>query len=218
MKEFDAFAGYPEPKEPRIVGPHLRTIHNRLAACDRGREFYDGDRSNGYGGMRDDGRWKPIAAHIRDAYNLNTSKVLQVNAHKGFLLRELFNIGMRVYGTETSYYAIDNAVVRLTKASPTRLPYGSGEMDFCIGASCVYALNLPDAVQCLREIQRVSNGRAWITLAAAETPEELMMLRYWMLLGTTILTKADWIEVMQYAGYEGDYRFDTAQSMNLVMA
>ena len=219
MREFDAFAGYPEPKEPRIVGPRIRTIHNRIAASYRDKEFYDGDRRNGYGGMVDDGRWKPIAEHIRDSYHLNTSRVLQVNAHKGFLLKELYNVGMRTFGTETSDYAIRNSTERLTKAQPTALPYEDGQMDFVIGASCVYSLNLPDAIQCLKEIQRVSNGRAWVTLAAMEDERDfdgLRLLRYWFLLGTTILTKVDWIAVMEHAGYTGDYRFDTAKSLRLV--
>ena len=45
-----------------------------------------------------------------------------------------------------------------------------------------------------------------------------MLLRYWFLLGTTILTKADWIYVMETAGYTGDYRFDTATYLNLKRA
>lgn len=218
MPEFDAFAGYPEPKEPRVVSPTHRTIHNRITAAYRGREFYDGERANGYGGMVNDGRWEPIAKHIYKHYNLGYSRVLQVNAHKGFLLYELFKLGCRVYGQEVSGYAAENSMVHLDLSPFTRLPYGDGEMDFVIAASAVYSLSLPDAILCLREIQRVGKGRAWITLAAYETPEDLMLLRQWFLLGTTILTKSDWLEVMKHAGYTGDYRFDTAQSLKLVPA
>ena len=215
-KEFDLFAGYPEPKEPRIVGPRVRTIHNRIAASYRDHEFYDGARANGYGGMVDDGRWAPIAKRIVELYEPKC--VLQVWAHKGFLLRELSKLGVRVCGTETSEYAIENEVVELTKAPSTRLPFGPKEFDLVIGASCVYSLNLPDAIQCLREIQRVGR-RAWVTLAAMENDDDhtgLLFLRHWFLLGTTILTKADWREVMLHAGYTGDYRFDTAKTLNLV--
>lgn len=218
MSELDLFAGYPEPKEPRIVGPNLRTIHNRIAASSRGLEFYDGDRANGYGGMKDDGRWAPIAKNLVSTYNLAHAKVLQIGAHKGFLLGELCKLGCNVYGTEISDYAIKHSKIHLVKAPFTKLPYKDGLFNFVIGASCVYTLNLPDAILCLREIQRVSNGNAWITLAAYETPEDLMLLRYWMLLGTSILSKSDWLAVMEHAGYTGDYRFDTAQSLNLRLA
>ena len=218
MKEIDAFEGYPEPKEPRIVGPSIRTIDNRIAASYRDHEFYDGQRVNGYGGMVNDGRWAPIAKRMSDLYSLGYKRVLQLNAHKGFLLYELFKLGCRVYGQEVSHYAAQNSVLRLDVSPFTELPYEDGVMDFVIGASAVYSLNLPDAIKCLKEIQRVGKGASWITLAAYEDEndiEGLMLLRHWFLLGTTILTKADWLRVMEHAGYTGDYRFDTAKSLKL---
>ena len=218
MREFDAFHGYPEPKEPRFVDPSLRKIENRIIASYRGQEFYDGDRVNGYGGMKDDGRWALIAKNLDDEYNLNYAKVLQMNAHKGFLAYELFKFGARMWTQEVSEYACQNSVVRHDQCPFTKLPYADHQFDFVIAASCVYSLNLPDAIKCLKEIQRVGKGRSWITLAAYEDEDDidgLMLLRNWFLLGTTILTKADWIEVMKHAGYTGDYRFDTASFLNL---
>jgi hypothetical protein len=115
MREFDAFAGYPEPTEPRIVSPTLRTIHNRIAASYRDKEFYDGDRANGYGGMKDDGRWAPIAKNLVETYGLKEGDwVLQINAHKGFLLQELKRLGMNVAGSEPSEYACSHSVVPMT--------------------------------------------------------------------------------------------------------
>lgn len=219
MPEFDAFAGYPEPKEPRVVGPALRTIHNRIIASYRDAEFYDGARMNGYGGMADDGRWAPIAKNIADHYNLyHGARILQIGAHKGFLLHEFLKLGMRVTGTEISAYAIDASVLRLDYAPFTKLPYDDGTFDLVIAASAVYSLNLADAIKCLREIQRVGCGRSWVSLAAYEDEadtEGLMLLRYWFLTGNLILTKADWLSVMEHAGYVGDYRFDTAKYLNL---
>ena len=221
MREFDAFAGYPEPAEPRVVSPTHRSIRNRIAASYRDRAFYDGERVNGYGGMKDDGRWGPIADNIIDAYCGYGPHVLQLNAHKGFLLHELFKRGMRVRGQEVSSYAAEQSVMALDVSPFTALPYDDKSFDVVIAASAVYSLNLPDAIKCLREIQRVSRKHAWITLAAYEDEndiEGLMLLRYWFLLGTLILTKADWITVLDHAGYRGDYRFDTAKSLNLVLA
>src|SRR3954464_16064579 len=108
-REFDAFAGYPEPSEPRRVGPGLRTIHNRIAASYRDREFYDGARANGYGGMVDDGRWGPIAERLIAEYQPET--VLQLNAHKGYLVREFLKRGIDADGQEVSAYAVASAVV-----------------------------------------------------------------------------------------------------------
>lgn len=221
-REFDAFAGYPEPPNPRLVGPNLRTIHNRIAASYREYEFYDGDRANGYGGFYNDGRWGPIAKQIMEHYGLHEgARILQVGAHKGYLLYELFKLGARVWGTEISHYASETSYMKLDLAPWTALPYEDGMFDFVIATSVVYNLNLRDAITCLKEIQRVGKGKAWITLAAYEDEgdiEGLMLLRYWFLLGTTILTKADWKVVMDHAGYTGDYRFDTAKYLNLKRA
>lgn len=223
MREFDAFAGYPEPKEPRVVSPTHRTIHNRIAASYRDKEFYDGARANGYGGMVNDGRWGPIADGLIKQYGLgSTTCVLQVQAHKAFLLNELFKRGIPIAGTETSQYAHKHSSpMRLFYAPPTKLPFDKEAFELVIATSAVYGLTLGDAIKTLKEIQRVSRGKSWITLAAYEDEndiEGLMLLRYWFLNGTTILTKADWIEVMKHAGYTGDYRFDTAKHLKLVRA
>ena len=68
MREFDALSNYPEPAQPRVVHPKIRTIHNRIVASYRGKEFYDGDRNDGYGGFKYDGRWAPIAKNMMEQY------------------------------------------------------------------------------------------------------------------------------------------------------
>ncbi len=218
MAELDLFAGYPAPQ--RVVSPTIRTIKNRITASYRDQEFYDGARENGYGGMKDDGRWAPIAHGIRDHYRLTDGQsVLQVRAHKGYLCRELHDLGLKVTGCESSHYAIEEASYPLDFVKGTILPYEDGEFDLVIAANVVYTHNLEGAIQTLREIQRVSRTHAWVTFAAYENEDDidgLMLMRYWVLLGTTILTKADWLEVMKHAGYTGDCRFDTAKFMNLV--
>jgi hypothetical protein len=216
MREFDAFAGYPEPKEPRYVHPKLRTIENRIIASYREHEFYDGKRENGYGGMRDDGRWGPIADRIIEEYS--PQSVLQLNPHKGFLVRELRKRGIHAEGVEPSDYARYCSDVPLIRGSFTDIPFEGNSFDLVIAASAPYAGSLKDAICCLSEISRVARRSSWVVLAAYEDEDDiegLMMLRYWFLTGTLILTKADWIAVMEHAGYDGDYRFDTAKSLNL---
>lgn len=223
MREFDALRGYPEPKEPRIVHPTIRTIQNRINASYRGREFYDGNRNNGYGGLKYDGRWAPIAKYMLEEYSLNDqSSILQIGSDKGFLLHEFLQLcpTIKVRGIEISEYAIDSTMssVRpfVQKASFTELPFACGEFDFVIAIGPVYTLNLGDAITCLKEIRRVGKGKSFITLGAYETEEDLRLFRYWTLLGCTVLSKKDWVEVLNHAGYTGDYKFNTAQSLNLI--
>jgi hypothetical protein len=223
MREFDVLSSYPEPTKPRIVHPNIRTIHNRIVASYRGEAFYDGDRNDGYGGFKYDGRWAPIAKYMLEIYSLDgQSKVLQVGSDKGFLLHELLQIApnITVRGTEVSDYAIDYTMPSVKpfvqKAPFTELPFADDEFDFIIAIGPVYSLNLPDGIKCLKEIQRTGKGQSFITLGAYETEEDLRLFRYWTLLGSTVLSKSDWHEVLTHVGYTGDYKFNTAQSLNLV--
>ena len=223
MREYDALAGYPEPKSPRVVNPGIRTVYNRIVASYRDKRFYDGDRNDGYGGFRYDGRWAPIAENMMEQYSLSgQSAILQIGSDKGFLLHEFRQLcpAIKVRGTEISDYAISctmPSVKPFVQNAPfTELPFADGEFDFVIAIGAVYSLNLPDAIKCLKQIQRTGRGKSFVTLAAYETEEDLRLFRYWTLLGCTILSKEDWVDVLNHAGYTGDYKFNTAQSLNLV--
>ena len=223
MREFDSLSGYPEPKEPRLVHPKLRTIHNRIIASYRGREFYDGDRNSGYGGFKNDGRWAPIAQGMLQEYALSSqSSILQIGCDKGFLLYEFTRLcpAITVRGTEISDYAIDSSMPSvkpfIQKSSFAELPFTGGEFDFVIAIGAVYSLNLLDAIKCLKEIQRVGKGKSFITLGAYDTEEDLRLFRYWTLLGCTVLSRTDWIEVLKHVRYTGDYKFNTAHSLGLI--
>jgi hypothetical protein len=216
-------AGYPEPAQVRRVGPHSRTIENRIVACYRDREFYDGARENGYGGFKYDGRWVPIVENMVREYGLDgDSAVLQVNCEKGFLLHDLLQQvpDIKVRGTEISDYAIDNAMesVRphIAKAPFTQLPFDDDEFDFVIALGAVYSQSLPDVLACLREIQRVGKGRSFVTLASYETEQDKRLFEWWTLLGTTILRRDEWGDVLQHVGYTGDYKLTSAKTLNLV--
>jgi len=216
LREFDAFPVYPPAK--RVAN---RTIHNRIAASYRDREFYDGDRQNGYGGMVDDGRWGPVADNLIKVYGLTKeSSVLQIGCHKGFLLEELQKRGITAWGTEVSEYAISQAsedirpFIRL--APPGDIPYYDGEFGLVLCVSPVYANTLRDGIKCLKEIARLGRGKSFITLGAYETEAEFWLMQKWSILGTTILTKEEWLAVLNHVGYQGDYRFDTPQFLGLV--
>ena len=216
MREFDAFPQY--PPATRIAN---RTIHNRIAASYRDKEFYDGDRMNGYGGMANDGRWGAVADNLIKIYGLtNESAVLQIGCHKGFLLDELQKRGVFVRGTEVSEYARsqapDSVRAAIKIAPPFALPFWINEFDLIVAVSPVYNLTLSDCIKCLREIARVGKGKSFITLMAYETDEEMRILRKWAILGVLIFTKSEWVKVLNHVGYQGDYRFETVQSLGLV--
>ena len=207
MNEVNLLDQMPQP-EYRLVGN--RTIHNRITASYRGREFFDGDRADGYGGMVDDGRWGDVADRMIEHYRLSRgSRVMQIHCEKGYLLNELEGREMRVLGIEPSAYARRHCGVD-TKPRPE----ANTDFDLVIAIGVVYTGNLADAIQHLREIER-RGFNAFVTLGAYETEDDLRLLRQWTLLGTTILKPDEWREVMRHAGYTGDYSFVTAKTLRL---
>ena len=128
MREFDALRAYPQPRKPRYVGPHIRTIRNRIAASYRDKEYYDGDRGNGYGGLNYDGRWQKIAEFMFREYKLKKdSSILQIGCEKGFLLHDFSMLypKMKVAGYEVSKYAIEHAMPSI------RSLYGKAALNLC---------------------------------------------------------------------------------------
>lgn len=90
-----------------------RTDKNRIIAKRFDKEFFDGDRVNGYGGYKYDGRWKAVAQKLNLLYDINEgSSLLDVGCAKGFLLYDLREVfpGINVAGVDVSKYAIENAM------------------------------------------------------------------------------------------------------------
>ena len=166
MRKFNLLSEYPKSDVKRFVGTNIRTIKHRIVASLKDKDFYDGDRNYGYGGFKYDGRWKKIAKKIYDEYNLNdNSSFLQLNCEKGFLLKDLkaINSNIKIDGLETSDYAVSNCEPEIKHNvkkcdNYLKLQYKDNQFDFIIALGVVYTLNLADAIQCLREIQRVSKG------------------------------------------------------------
>ena len=199
MREFNLLSDYPVLKK-RYVSKNSRTIKNRIIASLRGKNFYDGKREDGYGGFKNDGRWKIIAKKIFDTYKLkDNAKILQIGCDKGFLLQDIKEIypKSKVRGIEVSDYAIQSSDKKIkkfiTKGPFHDLPFKKNEFDFVIAIGAVYSLNLTDAIKCLKEIRRVGKGKSFITLGAYELEKDLRLFRYWTLLGSTILSKKEFL-------------------------
>jgi hypothetical protein len=221
MREFDLLNIYPNLKK-RYFSKNFRTIKNRITSSYKGKEFYDGKRSDGYGGYKNDGRWSLIAKKIFKIYKLNNNaKILQIGCDKGFLLSEIKKIfpKSKVYGIENSRYAISKSPVNIRKniayGNFDELNFSNKSFDFIIAIGPVYSLNLSGAIKCLKEIARVGKGKSFITLGSYENERQFKLLRYWTLLGTTLLTKKEWKIVLKHCNYKGDYKFNTAKNLNL---
>ena len=79
----------------------------------------------------------------------------------------------------------------------------------------IYTHSLNDAIKCLKEIQRAGKGKSFITLASYNNSEDYWLFKDWTVIGTTILKKEEWVEVLKHVNYTGDYFFTNAQVLNL---
>ena len=221
----EALRSYPTSSATRSIKRGQRSLANRLVAAQRSAAFFDGPRDQGYGGLRYDGRWAGVATDLINDYELpSTANILHVQCEKGFLLHELKSQlpQSNVLGTETSPYAIATAHGfargHIQEISPTHLPFPDDSFNLVVALGVAYTLTLADAVSCMREIQRLAAGDAFITLASYEEEWELDAMREWSLLGNLILREQEWVEVMSSAEYVGTYDLVTARKLGVSIA
>ena len=223
MKEYDLLSDYSQTKVKRFVGKGIRNIEHRIIASERGNLFFDGDRNFGYGGLKYDGRWSGVAKKIIKKFDLkDNSKILQIASEKGFLIHEIKKINpkINVLGFETSKYAVSKTIKPVKKlikkfTSFSDLSLIHSKFDCIIALGVVYIHTLSDAIQLLKNIQRLSKGKSFITLASYETEKDYWLFKDWTVLGSLLYKKEEWKKIMKYAGYKGYYSFTNSKKLNL---
>ena len=212
-REIDLLVNYPKSKRNVEGRGETKTDEDRAVARCFGREFFDGDRRHGYGGFRYMPRfWQPVIPTMQKHFGLTgSSSVLDVGCAKGFMLHDLAELipGITVTGVDISEYAIANAIddmrPHVQVADARQLPFADGSFDVVISINTVHNLDGPDCAQALREIQRVSRGKAFVTVDAYTTPAERERMLAWNLTARTILQVDAWRAFFAEAGYSGDY-------------
>jgi ubiquinone/menaquinone biosynthesis C-methylase UbiE len=199
-----------------------RTIVNKIIAWERGKEYYDGNRLNGYGGFKYDGRWKKILPKFIKKYKLKSgSKVLDVGCKKGFLLKDLKELvpGIKIFGIEDHIYPLKNSMKSIKKnlkfANYYDLPFKKNYFDAVFAFHCIYRLNFGDTIKAIKEIKRVTKKNSYITLGAFHDLKGKILYDKWGILSTSHLHVKDWKIVLSHVNYEGDYSFTTPESLGL---
>ncbi len=218
-KHFD-IGYFKKPVKVRGKVAKERTVLNKIRAWELSKDYYDGNRLNGYGGFKYDGRWQKMLPKIIKKYKLTkNSKILDLGCKKGFLLKDL-NIlipGIKTVGIENHPYALKKAVKcksKLIQSEYYKIPYKKKYFDLVIAFNSLYMYNLGDVIKSLKEIERVSKN-SYIVLASGENDKERNKFYKWTLIGTSILLQKEWKKLFKNIGFTGDYYFSSAKSLGV---
>jgi SAM-dependent methyltransferase len=211
MREVDLLDRYPRSSRDIAAGagavPAQREVAMRF-----GREYFDGDRGQGYGGYRYDGRWIPVAERIRDFYGLRPgARILDVGCAKGFLLHDFRRVvpGICVVGLDVSAYALSQAMddVRtgLVLGSADRLPFPDRTFDLVLSINAVHNLERDGCVRALREMERVGRRHRYVQVDSWLSELQREKFERWQLTARTYSDPEGWRRLFAEAGYTGDY-------------
>jgi SAM-dependent methyltransferase len=212
-QEIDLLINYPKTKRNVEERGSGKSEEDRLIARKFGKEFFDGDRRYGYGGFNYFPRfWQPVIPTLQQHFNLSgDSEVLDVGCAKGFMLHDLAELipGITVKGIDVSEYAIENAIEDMRSnvqvGDARKLPFPDDSFDVVISINTLHNLDREDCGQALREIERVSKGKAFITVDAYHNDEEIERMMAWNLTAKTIMHVDEWKGFFNEVGYTGDY-------------
>lgn len=211
--EIDLLANYPKTKRNVKERGVDKTEEDRAIARQFGKEFFDGDRKHGYGGFNYFPRfWQPVIPTFQKHFDLSSkSRVLDVGCAKGFMLHDMAELipGIQVQGIDISEYAIANAIEDMKPyvqvADARKLPFQDKSFDAVISINTVHNLGREDCAQALREIERVSRGKSFITVDAYRNQDEKLLMEAWNLTAKTMMHVDEWKKFFDEVGYTGDY-------------
>jgi protein-L-isoaspartate(D-aspartate) O-methyltransferase len=178
------------------------------------KDYWDGDRKTGYGGMRYDGRWRVVAENMARHYGLKAGdRILDVGCGKGFLLYEFTQVvpGIEVRGLDISAYAREHAKEEVRQfidvGHANHLPYADASFDLVFTLNTLHNLFCYDLDQALREIQRVGKKNRYIVVESYRNEDEKANLLYWQLTCESFCTPEEWEWWFKHTGYTGDHSF-----------
>jgi ubiquinone/menaquinone biosynthesis C-methylase UbiE len=191
-----------EAKDPAVIA----------IAKQYGEMYWDGPREYGYGGYRDDGRWRPVAKDIIIHFGLKAGmRVLDVGCGKGFLVKALLREcpGLEAFGLDISLYALmhcpPDIVGRLHLGRADSLPFSDNSFDCVLSVNTIHNLPRPRAIIAMREIQRLSKGRAFVQVDSYLTADQKALFESWVLTAEFHDFPDGWLKLFAEAGYTGDY-------------
>ncbi len=210
MREVNLLDSYPRIKRP--IAERVRAGVDRAVAKKFGKEYFDGDRTHGYGGYYYDGRWKAVAKRMQEYYGLTSQdSILDIGCAKGFLLHDFRELipGITVAGIEISSYAFEYTMEDVKPfcmlANAKKLPFPDKSFDLVISINVVHNLRLDDCCQAIREMERVSRKYKYLQVDSWRDEQERVNFENWQLTAVTFMDTENWKKLFVKIGYTGDF-------------
>jgi ubiquinone/menaquinone biosynthesis C-methylase UbiE len=212
MTEIDLLKSLPKTKRNIQTRADAKDPTVVAIAKQYGEMYWDGPREYGYGGYRYDGRWRAVARDIINHFGLRPGmRVLDVGCGKGFLVKDLMLEcpGLEAFGLDISVYALINCekevIGRLHIGTAEKMPFPDASFDCVLSLNTIHNFPRTRAVTAMKEIQRLSSGRAFVQVDSYHTPEQKTIFESWVLTAEFHDYPSGWIKVFEEAGYQGDY-------------
>ena len=213
IKEINLLKKYPKTKRDLSKRGNEKTEEDRIIARRFDKEFFDGDRKNGYGGYYYNSKfWTEVVKDLNNFYKLkNGSKILDIGCGKGFMLFDFMKLNPNfvLEGMDISDYAITNAVPEvknfLKVGDAKSLSYEDNSFDLVISINTTHNLEINQCKKALSEMERVSRKDKYLIVDAYSNEIEKDRIFAWNLTAKTILSTNEWINLFEEAGYTGHY-------------
>ena len=213
IKEINLLKKYPKTKRDLSKRGNEKTEEDRIIARRFDKEFFDGDRKNGYGGYYYNSKfWTEVVKDLNNFYKLKSgSKILDIGCGKGFMLFDFMKLNPNfvLEGIDISDYAITNAVPEVKKflkvGDAKNLPYEDNSFDLVISINTTHNLEINQCKKALSEMERVSRKDKYLIVDAYSNEIEKDRIFAWNLTAKTILSTNEWISLFEEVGYTGHY-------------
>ena len=212
-QEINLLRNYPRTNRDTKARALAKTDKDRALARKFGKDFFDGERSNGYGGFHYNPRfWEPVIPDFQKHWDLVAGdSVLDVGCAKGFMIYDMQRLipGLKVYGIDVSSYAIKNAMIEVSQfcqvGNAVELPFEDESIDYIVSITTLHNLDGVDLEKSFKEIERVSKKGSFVTVDAYRNEKEKDEMFAWNLTAKTIMHVDDWKTFFKDVGYTGDY-------------
>ena len=179
------------------------------------KNYWDGSRSEGYGGYHYiPGYWTGVASKLINFYKLKkNAKILDIGCGKGFLIYEMKKLrpDLDILGVDISAYALKLAkgkkIIKYKKQkAQDKFNYKNKYFDLVISLGTLHNLELFDLKKSLVEVSRIAK-KSYVMVESYNNDLELFNLQCWALTCESFFSKNEWEWLFRTLKFKGDYEF-----------